>query len=198
MSSNEEKNLILEQEQHLVLDHNYDGIQELDHPLPDWWLWTFIGGFVFAFFYFILYQFMGAPTLQDEFEKDYAKVLVKKAAYEEQYGNFDMESYLTWKGDEKNMGQGLKVYEENCAACHLEKGIGDIGPNLTDNYWIHEDGKPESLYTMIRNGYEDNGMPAWKEMLSNEDILSVMVYVESLRNTFVEGGKEAQGEKVED
>jgi len=78
-----------EGEKHLLLDHNYDGIHELDHPLPTWWQYTFYGGIIFAVLYFILFQIMGAPSLRDEFKKEFAKIQTLQEQFTKKNGAFD-------------------------------------------------------------------------------------------------------------
>jgi len=122
-------------EKHMLLDHNYDGIYELDNPLPAWWQFTFYGGIVFAIFYFLFYIVLGGPTLRDEFKADYAKIEAIKAEEQRKNGAFDMAVY---EEHIKNDGvkKGEVVFTNNCVACHKEKGILDIGPNLTDEFWL--------------------------------------------------------------
>lgn len=182
-------------EQHLVLDHNYDGIQELNHPLPRWWNFIFYTSIVFAVGYVVYYQLLGGPTLRDELRVSYSSVKEKQEAYKAANGPFDERVYAMHSSPEE-MKTGAAVYEENCVQCHLEGGRGDIGPNLTDDHWILAKGTPATVYQVIYTGSEENGMPAWGEILSVEDMYRVTAYVMSFHNTFHPEGKEAQGEKV--
>lgn len=193
---NKEKNLILESEKEILLDHDYDGIQELDHPLPNWWKMTFYGGILFAIPYFIYYVMLGGPSLMDEYQAHWSVISEVRAEAALGQEFFDLMEYQAWVAAYDGLKRGAIVYEENCAACHLEKGEGDIGPNLTDAYWIHGDGGTEFLYKMVLNGFEDNGMPAWGDVLSQEDIWAVVAYVETMKNTNIPG-KEAEGDLVE-
>lgn len=197
MSHDQEKNHLLEGEHDLLLDHDYDGIQELDHPLPNWWAMTFYGGIVFAVFYFLFYVVLGGPTLYEEYQKELARLDEVRAEMLANADYFELEEYQSWVAENNGVQRGEVVYMENCMACHLEKGQGDIGPNLTDNYWIHGDGLPENAYKIVANGVEEQGMPPWKDFLSREDMYAVVAYVQTLRNTFAEG-KEPQGERVEE
>ena len=200
MSNNNGNNTevhVEEGEKHLLLDHNYDGIHELNHPLPSWWNFIFYGGIIFAIFYFILFQMMGAPSLRDEFNKEYAKIKILQEEFFKQNGGFDETKYQAFIADGA-VKKGEEIFNTNCVPCHKEKGIGDIGPNLTDEYWINSKGTPATNYTVVFNGVPDKGMPTWSEVLSSDEIYQVVAYVQTLHHTFQPGGKEPQGEKIEE
>lgn len=196
--NDEPKNIILnEEEQSLLLDHNYDGIEEFDYPLPHWWTMIFVITSIFGVFYFYYYQIAGGPTLQEEHEAKMAKINEARAEYAKDANNFDLVVYNNLKDADPKLMNGLAVYEENCLSCHEENGKGDIGPNLTDPYWLNvKSTDPETLYKFVVVGYEDNGMPAWGEMLSKDELYQVIAYVLSLKDTNVPDGKEPQGEKL--
>jgi cytochrome c oxidase cbb3-type subunit 3 len=184
-------------EKNLLLDHNYDGIHELNHPLPSWWKFTFYGGIIFAVLYFILYQIMGAPTLRDEFKKEFAIIQTHQDEFNKKNGAFDEEKYQAILKDD-GVKKGEVVFTNNCVACHKEKGIGDIGPNLTDEYWLWAKGTPATIFPVVFNGVPQNGMPVWSETISSDEIYQVVAYVQTLHNTNVTGGKIPQGNKVEE
>lgn len=186
-----------EDEKHLLLDHSYDGIQELNHPLPFWWQFTFYGAIVFSTAYFVYYQYMGGPNLRDEFNKDYAVIVASQEEFKKKEGLFNPETYAQFNNAE-GIKKGEEVFTNNCVACHLEKGRGDIGPNLTDDYWLWAKGTPETTYPVVFNGVVDNGMPNWSEVLSKDEIYQVVAYVQTLHHTFQPEGKAPQGEKVVD
>lgn len=187
---------IEEDEKHLLLDHSYDDIQELNHPLPFWWAATFYGGIIFGALYIMYYQFGGGPSLRQEFNKDYAFIAAKVEEFKKQESQFNPETYASFSTPEQ-IKKGEEVFTNNCVACHLEKGAGDIGPNLTDNFWINTKGTPETNYPIVFNGVVENGMPNWSEVLSKEEIYQVVAYVQTLHHTFTPKGKAPQGEKVE-
>lgn len=199
MSNNQENKILNEEERAILLNHDYDGIQEFNHPLPQWWVWTFVGGIVFAIFYVAYYQYMGGPSLRDEYKQEMNYVMELKKAAAEKAGGFSEEEYNAWVASNNGgVDAGMAVFNENCASCHKEGGLGDIGPNLTDKYWINiKEVKPANLFKVVHDGVEENGMPAWGEVLTKEDIMAAVTYVYSLRNTNAAGGKEPQGEPVE-
>lgn len=184
-------------EQHLLLDHNYDGIQELNHPLPRWWNTIFYTAIAFSVVYFIYYQLMGGPSLKDEFDKEYAHVLAVQEEFKAANIAFKRDVYdqTVAQGGVK---KGAEVFELYCMPCHAEKGRGDVGPNLTDEYWLLAKSTPETIYPVVFNGSEENGMPPWGETLTPEELYQVVSYVSSLKNTHQPNGKPPQGEKIEE
>lgn len=194
-NNNEQKVQVLDDEKHLLLDHAYDGIHELDHNLPNWWQFTFYGGIVFAVLYFIFFQIMGGPTLREEFQKEWAKVSAIQEEMKKKSGGFDKDFYEKIIAED-GIKKGEEVFVTNCVACHKEQGIGDIGPNLTDKYWLNSKGTPETNYPVVFNGVPDNGMPTWAGVLSTEEIYQVVAYVQTLHNKNLPG-KDPQGEPIE-
>lgn len=195
--NNETKLHVKDDEKHLLLDHNYDGIQELNHPLPSWWAFTFYAGIIFGVFYIVYYQFGGGPSLRDEFKKDYAFFVKLQDDFKKKEGAFNPALYAGHSTPEE-IKKGEEIFTNNCVACHLEKGKGDIGPNLTDEYWLWAKGTPETIYPVVFNGVPENGMPTWSETLSRDEIYQVVAYVQTLHHTHQKGGKAPQGEKVDD
>lgn len=197
MSDSQETKLHVEaDEQHLLLDHAYDNIQELNHPLPSWWNFIFLICCIFSGGYFVYYQFMGGPSLRDEFNQEYARIVAVQEEFRKQNSAFNQEHYAAIVADD-GVNKGQVVFENNCLPCHAEKGAGDIGPNLTDDHWLVAKSTPDTIYGVVFNGSEENGMPAWAELLTKDEIYQAVAYVSSLKNTFVKG-KEPQGEKIED
>ena len=187
---------VQEDEKDILLDHSYDGIQELNHPLPSWWAFLFYAFIVYGIAHFVYFVFLGGPSLRDEFKKEYAVVVAHQEEFKKLEGEFNPETYAQYSTPE-NIKKGAEVYENNCVACHMEKGYGDIGPNLTDEYWLWAKGTPETIYPIVFNGVVDNGMPNWAEVLSKEEIYQVVAYVQTLHMTKHPQGKAPQGEKVE-
>ncbi len=173
-----------------LLDHEYDGIRELDNNLPTWWLWTFFGAIIFSFIYWLHYTVSGdGPSLDEELRRGMAQI-AQQRALQEKGGE---EGPKASSGEILALGQ--KLFKANCAACHLENGGGSVGPNLTDAYWIHGP-SPEAMAQVVLEGVLDKGMPPWKAILRPSEVEAVVAYVETLQNTNVKGGKAPQGEKV--
>lgn len=184
-------------EKHLLLDHNYDGIQELNHPLPSWWNLILFLTVIYSIGYFTYYQIMGGPTLKEEFKKDHAKVLILQEEYKKLNSAYKPERYAA-SFNPDGIKKGSEVYEMNCLPCHAEMGKGDIGPNLTDKHWIIAKSTPETIYNVAFHGSEANGMPPWGDVLTSEELYFAVAYVSSLKNTHQKGGKAPQGELIEE
>lgn len=194
MNKQEPKLDVQEDEKHLLIDHSYDGIQELNHPLPSWWSSVWAITIVYAIGYFVYYQFMGGTSLQGEFEKNYKVVQAQQAEYKKLESAFDPGYFEKIVADD-GVKKGHEVYELNCLPCHAEGGKGDIGPNLTDDHWLIAKGTPETIYDVVFNGSEANGMPIWSDMISKDEIYQSVAYVMTFHNTFKKG-KEPEGEKI--
>lgn len=186
----------LEEEQKLELDHNYDGIKELDNHLPPWWKWLFIGTVVWAAIYVFVFHFSGSlPLQQEEYQNElsYAEEQAIRLAASQPQAAID-ESALVYAADATILSSGSKVYMTNCVACHKNDGGGNaIGPNLTDPYWLHG-GEIKNLFSTIKNGVVEKGMPAWGKAMSPKDVRDVAFYVMSLQGSNPPNAKEPQGE----
>lgn len=177
-----------------LLDHDYDGIQEFDNPLPTWWLVTFFITIIFAFLYWIDSETAGRPTQIQEVEMEVAalKNLAPKSAPSAATGD----DYARFAAVAANIAKGQEVYAGKCAACHGPDGQGLIGPNLADAFWIHGDGGFAAVDQVIRQGVLDKGMPPWEAQIAPNDLKAVVVYVVSLQGTNPPNPKPPQGEKV--
>ncbi len=160
----------------LELDHEYDGIKEYDHPLPKWWLITFYLTVIFGIGYFSYYILGKGPTLRDEFSRDLKVHQAVKDKYMEKLQEFDMNQFEKIYADSAAIQYGESLFTANCQSCHAQGGQGDIGPNLTDKFWMFSMGNPETTYPFILSG-SSNGMPSWSDKLDKDDIYSVLAYV---------------------
>lgn len=185
-----------------LLDHNYDGIQELDNPLPTWWVYLFYITIVFSFAYMILFSFfmpsMGA--MADEKVEKLTTKLVQAVAptadSEAETNSASVSDVMIFPNDEDALDLGKKVYDSKCLACHGAKGEGLVGPNLTDDYWIHGKGSEADMYKVVVEGVPDKGMISWQPLLNDEEIKAVVVYMKTLQGTNPANPKAPQGEKV--
>ncbi len=184
------KSVAIEDEDSILLDHNYDGIQELDNVLPPWWVWMFYGTIIFTFIYWGMYQTFGVWPLQIEAYEMEVKTAEKEVyAYKEANGLLISAETVTVLTDESALAAGKEIFEGTCAACHKVDGSGLVGPNLTDKYWIYG-GKIGNIFTSISEG-RPNGMPAHKSQFNELKIQQIGSYVLSL--PFAEG-KEPEGD----
>lgn len=180
-----------------VMNHDYDGIKEFDNPLPNWWLITFYGTIIFAFIYFIHYEFGGGPTLKQELSVAMKDVEAAKAANAASAPAETEESLTSQMAAAGAIENGKQVFAAKCAACHGENLQGLIGPNLTDNYWIHGKGTRKDIVAVIRTGVADKGMPAWETLLKPEELVAVAGYVYSKKGSNPANAKAPQGELVQ-
>jgi len=186
------KSVAIEDEASILLDHNYDGIQELDNVLPPWWVWMFYGTIIFAFTYWGLYQTFGVWPLQFEAYETEIKVAEKEVyAYKEANGLLISAETVTLLTDQDALNAGKEIYEGTCAACHKVDGSGLVGPNLTDKHWLYG-GKIGDIFTSISEG-RANGMPAHKSQFNELQIQQIGSYIMSMK--FAEG-KAPEGDLI--
>jgi cytochrome c oxidase cbb3-type subunit III len=177
-----------------LLDHAYDGIQEYDNPLPRWWVWIFYASIVFALVYALDPRgTIRGPGRVKEYEQqlaDAAKRWPPKNAL------VDAAALEALSKDQSALALGKSVFATNCTPCHGPDGGGVIGPNLTDQYWIHGGTLPE-IYKTVDEGVLAKGMPNWGKLLKPEQVKAVAVYVRSLQGTTPAKPKPPEGTKVE-
>jgi cytochrome c oxidase cbb3-type subunit 3 len=178
-------------EEDRLLDHSYDGIQEYDNPMPRWWVWGFWATVIFAVaYYFMPAPFGEGPGNVASYE---AEVAAHKASQPEPTGpGVSDEQLLALVSDASQIAAGKVVYDANCQACHRPDGGGLIGPNLTDDAWIHG-GSPSQIHTTIAQGVLAKGMPAWDRLLKPEQVNAVTAYVISLKGTNPKDAKAPEG-----
>jgi len=173
--------------------HNFDGIEEFDNSLPNWWLWTFYLAIIFAVFYWFHYHAIGTGALPaEEFQQEMEAAEARLAASLEGKEVTDA-SLLALAAEPTVVQKGAQIFATNCVACHLANAGGSIGPNLTDDYWIHG-GKPTDLYKTVTEGVPAKGMITWLPVLGPLRCQQVVAYLLTIKNTNVAGGKAPQGE----
>jgi len=182
----------ISEESKILMDHEYDGIRELNNKLPPWFVALFYGTIIFAVVYMVNYHIIGdGNVMEDEYAAE-----VKKAKIEQQLhaksGTMIDEENVTQLTDAASLANGKKIFKKNCVACHGQNGEGLIGPNLTDDYWIHGGGIKNVFHT-IKYGVPAKGMLSWEAQLSPVQIQEVGSYVLSLRGTNPPNPKAPQG-----
>lgn len=180
--------------------HEYDGIQEYDNKLPLWWLASFIATVIFAFIYWIHYEFAGGPNLQAELQVE-MEDLQQKSGGQGQGASAaapaaSEEDLLKMMSNPEIVEKGKVTFKGKCASCHGDELQGLIGPNLVDEFWIHGKGKLADIQTVVSQGVPEKGMPSWAAMMKNDEIESVVVYIGSLKGSKPANPKAPQGEKV--
>jgi len=173
-----------------MLEHEYDGIKEYDNPMPRWWLLTFAGTVIFS----VIYLFNVGPVGNGkgrvaDYEDD---MKAFAAAHPAPTGGPSVDQLLALVGNKEEVDEGKEIYVKNCVACHRADGGGMIGPNLTDDYWIHG-ASLDSVYTVVSNGVLEKGMPPWAKVLAPKDVERVVAYIATLRGTNPADPKAPQG-----
>ena len=185
----------LDKEETVLMDHDYDGIKELDNNLPPWWVWGFYGTIVFAFVYLVIYHITGTSPLQgEEYKISVKQAEVEIAEYMKNSANNVDENTVKLLTSADDLKAGEEIFQSICKTCHGAKGEGNkIGPNLTDNYWLHG-GSIKDIFKTIKYGWPDKGMQSWKEQYSPMQIAQLTSYINSLKGTNPANAKEPQGE----
>lgn len=183
----------IEEEKGLEIPHAYDGIKELNNPIPAWFNVLFYGTLIFAAGYLYYYHVGEYGERQDdEYATEIAKADVAKRAFlAKSTTNFDEN---TVKIDATQVANGKMVFDANCIACHGDKGQGLVGPNLTDEFWLHG-GSVSDVFKVVKYGVPAKGMVSWEKNLTSQKISEVTNYILSLQGSNPAGAKSAQGEK---
>ncbi|MGE0567391.1 MAG: cbb3-type cytochrome c oxidase N-terminal domain-containing protein [Bacteroidia bacterium] len=184
----------VEDEADIMMDHEYDGIRELDNNLPPWWKYGFYVTILFAFVYIARYHFTGDGDLQTvEYEKEIAQAKIDVERYMASAANKVDETNITLLNEKKDLDAGKETYITFCAACHGRAGEGGVGPNMTDQYWIHGGGLAD-VFKSIKYGWPEKGMKSWKEELSPMQISQITSFIKSIQGTNPANGKAPQGD----
>ena len=178
------------EEETILLDHNYDGIKELDNSLPPWWLYSFYASIIYAVLYLGYYHILGGNTNVENFEEEMEIARLDV----EQYKRDNPSTFDATKVTAGGAEAGKKIFKSNCAVCHAVDGGGGIGPNLTDEYWILGGGIKNVYNTIAEGGRDGKGMIAWKNSLNPEKMQQVASYILTLQGTTAKKPKEKQGD----
>jgi cytochrome c oxidase cbb3-type subunit III len=184
----------IEKEEDIMLDHDYDGIKELDNNLPPWWKYGFYLTIVIAVVYMGHYHVTNTGDLQEaEFKKEVKQADLAKAEYMKNAANNVDESTVKMLESPADIEAGKQIFQGTCATCHLKLGEGSVGPNLTDDYWLHG-GSVQDIFKTIKYGYPDKGMKSWKDDYSPVQIAQLASFIKTLRGTNPPNAKAPQGE----
>ncbi len=173
----------IEQEADVMLDHNYDGIKELDNVLPPWWVYLFYCTILFAVVYLVRFEIMGGDTQAQEFDKEVAAAKIAVAEYNKTAPDQMSKDKVTLLTDAPSIAAGKDIFMKNCIPCHRPDAGGQIGPNLTDDMWINGGGIKNVFNTIMEGGRDGKGMISWKATIKPTDIQKVASYVLSLQGT---------------
>jgi len=185
----------IEDEKDILLDHDYDGIKELDNDLPPWWKYGFYFTIVAAVIYMFNYHIFKTGALQiDELKAELAQADIQMKEYKAKHANLIDENNVTLLTEAADIEEGKGVFaSKDCKACHGANGEGtSIAPNLTDDYWIHG-GSIQDVFKSIKYGWTEKGMKAWGQELSPRQMHVLASYVKSLRGSNPANAKAPEG-----
>lgn len=184
----------IENEGQLLLDHDYDGIKELDNTLPPWWVYLFYGCIIFSIIYLVRYEILGAPDQEMELQNEMAQAKIEVAEYMKTAPDMMDEKSVTLLTDKADLEAGKAIFATNCVACHKPDLGGQIGPNLTDEQWILGGGIKNIFHTISNGGRDGKGMIAWKTTLKPKEIQKVSSYIISMQGSNPKDAKAPEGE----
>lgn len=173
--------------------HEYDGIREHDNRLPNWWLATLLITIVFGYGYWFYYHMLdGTPDQMALYEAEVNRAAELAAQRAQERGELTDDAFLAMAQLPGDVSSGNATYSQFCASCHGDKGQGLIGPNLTDEYWVHGS-RPTEIFDVVANGAVAKGMPAWEGVLGRQKVEQVVAYLLTIKGTKVPG-KEPEGD----
>jgi cytochrome c oxidase cbb3-type subunit 3 len=185
----------MESEVDILLNHDYDGIKELDNKLPPWWVYLFIGCIGFAAVYLVRFEIMGGDNQEMELKKEMAQAKIDVANYMKTAPDLMDEKTVTLLTDKGSLSEGKAIFTTNCVVCHRADAGGQIGPNLTDDHWILGGGIKNLFHTITNGGRDGKGMISWKTNgMKPKDIQKVASYVLSLQGSNPPNPKAPDGE----
>jgi cytochrome c oxidase cbb3-type subunit 3 len=180
-----------------IMEHQYDGIAELDNPTPPWFMYLFYITIVVGIFYLIGYHVIGnGKIMNNEYTEEVTIAEKAREEYMKKFANSVNEDNVKVLTDAKGVEDGKKIYTQNCVACHGANGEGVVYPNLTDEYWLHG-GTPKAIFHTINEGVPEKGMISWKKTLNPIQVQQVLSYIVSIQGTKPANAKAPQGDKAE-
>ncbi|MGI4020018.1 MAG: cbb3-type cytochrome c oxidase N-terminal domain-containing protein [Janthinobacterium lividum] len=185
----------ISEEKDIELEHQFDGITELDNPIPGWFMFLFYGTILFGSLYLLNYHVFHWGMLQDqEYVVEMKQADIAKKAFLSKAANAVDENNVKLVNDGATLTAGVATFKANCVACHGDHAQGVVGPNLTDEFWLHGS-KINQVFKTIKYGVLDKGMPTWEKTLTPKQIADVANYVVSLKGSHPANPKAPQGEK---
>lgn len=184
----------VEKEEDIMFEHSFDGIRELDNTLPPWWVAMFYITIAVGVIYFSYYHILGiGPSSSEKYEAQMERADEQVKAYLASQAEQIDETNVEPLTEDSQLALGKTIYETNCVACHGTMGEGGVGPNLTDQYWLHGGGI-KNVFKTIKYGVPEKGMISWQSQLRASEMQQVASYILTMQGTNPPNGKEPQGE----
>ncbi len=184
----------IEEEHEIILDHNYDGIRELDNKLPPWWIYMFYASIVFAVIYFVRFEILDGDGMEAEYDKEVAAARIAIEEYKKTAKDLVDVNTVALLTEVADISAGKTIFAQNCVACHMADGGGGIGPNLTDKNWILGGGIKNVFRTISEGGRDGKGMISWKQTLKPREMAQVASYLLTFEGTTPANPKAAEGD----
>ncbi|MCB9030238.1 MAG: c-type cytochrome [Deltaproteobacteria bacterium] len=183
-------------EEDKLLEHDYDGIQEYDNDLPRWWRNIFWLTGIFGVFYLVWTHFGFKEPQHQQLAREIQELEQHKAEIAKSSGSVEVtdEQLMKLVAMPERISKGKEIFVAKCAACHGINGEGLVGPNLTDDFWIHG-GKPTQIRKVIMEGVPEKGMISWQALMTADEINSALAYIWSLNGTSPPNGKAPEGDE---
>lgn len=178
-----------------TLGHAYDGIEEYDNPLPGWWVWIFIATIAFSVGYYGYYQLGPGPSIVAQYEAESRAVAERVAASAPRSVAATDDSIAALARDPGAMAKARETFATRCAPCHGAAAQGIVGPNLTDEFWLHG-GRPTEIAKTIASGVPEKGMIPWKDQLPPDEIQALAAWIGTIAGSKPPNPKPPQGERV--
>jgi len=184
----------IEKEGEIILDHNYDGIRELDNELPPWWVWMFYATIIFGVVYLVRFHIYGDYDQALEYEQEVAAATLAIEEYKKTAKDLVDASTVELLTEASDISAGKAIFESSCVVCHMADGGGGIGPNLTDDNWILGGGISNVFNTISEGGRDGKGMVSWKQILKPVEIAQVSSYLLQFQGTTPANPKAPEGD----
>ena len=184
----------IEEEHEIILDHDYDGIKELDNDLPPWWVYMFYASIIFALVYWVRFEILNDYNQDEEYEMAVAEAQIQIAEWKKTAKDLVDVNSVVLLTEASDLKAGESIFTANCVACHKADGGGGIGPNLTDKHWILGGGIKDVFKTISEGGRAGKGMISWKSDLKPAEMAQVASYLLSFQGTTPAEPKAAEGE----
>lgn len=185
----------MEEEKEIEMDHDYDGIKELDNDLPPWWVYLFYATVVFGVIYLGKYHLFGGENQYQELENEMMIAQKEIEEYKKTAPDMLTVDQVVQLTEAADLAAGKAIFDSSCVACHRADGGGGIGPNLTDEFWILGGDVKDIFHVISEGGRDGKGMVAWKQQIKPTDIQKVASYILSLQGTNPADAKAAEGDK---
>lgn len=190
---NQTKSLDVATEAEVDMGHDYDGIRELNNPTPPWWRWGFYFSILFGIVYIWRFHISETAPLQlEELKIAEAEAAVAKEAYLKNAANNIDENNVKVLTEAGDLADGKKLFASNCAACHGPEAQGVVGPNLTDDHWLHG-GKVADIFKTIKYGVPEKGMKSWKDDFSPKQLAQLTSFITSIQGSNPPNPKAKEG-----